>query len=300
MITISPNTWPGFGGLYYNNNDGDFDYIIHSLVYNTDLVRTDQYTVNEVLAWSLVPSFEVDPRGSNILVIESDDRYMLYQQIDGLFVELLARQPGFFIPNTIYMLLTPSNDRIEVDDQYSAIQLDEINESILNRLGQQLDELSHESLTYDQLLNILNYPVRRSLNNAFDQLVDNTQQRSIYQPSMIARQALGFNSSENITNDIFNQPENITFKESYEMLLKRLYNLSIILPEYLVINGLKVNFIPFSQVSTIQIQKYIIDPLFQPWTSSPNKVITIFDKNGMTYLVHAQYDQSTNQIFPPI
>ena len=51
------------------------------------------------------------------------------------------------------------------------------------------------------------------------------------------------------------------------------------------------------------IDRYILDPLLQPWTGPPNsqnKILTMFGKNGVTYLVKVRYDQSTNQIFQPI
>ena len=299
MITIAPNTWPGFGGLFYNNADGGFDYIIHSLVYNTDLQRTDQYTVNEVLSWSLVPSFEVDTQSSDILIIESDNRYMLYQQIDGVFVELLPRQPGSFDEYDSYRLVIPSDDGVEIEDEYSAIQLDTISQPIFRRLNGQ-------PATYDEILSLLNQP------------------RSTYQASMIATSIYNPNRITNqrplddmyneilnqqrplddMYNEILNQQRNNTtntlFKESYETLLKKLYNLPVLLPEFLTINGTKINFIPFSQVSSIQIQSYKIDPLLQPWSDKTNKIITLFDSNGTTYLVKAQYDPVTNQIFPPI
>ena len=86
-------------------------------------------------------------------------------------------------------------------------------------------------------------------------------------------------------------------------LIKRLYNLPVDMPEFLIVNGLKLNFIPFSQVSSIQIERYIIEPLLQPWAGPPNiqnRIITIFDKNGMTYLLKANYDPVSNQIFPPV
>ena len=99
------------------------------------------------------------------------------------------------------------------------------------------------------------------------------------------------------------------YQLSYETLTKQLYGLPVIIPEFLILNGLKVNFIPFSQLSTIQIQRYIIEPLLQPWAGPPvgfsgenpmNRIITIFGTNGMTYLVKSKYDPISNQIFPPV
>ena len=81
----------------------------------------------------------------------------------------------------------------------------------------------------------------------------------------------------------------------------------MILPEFLIVAGVRANFIPFDQITNMlqrnQIERYIIDPVLQPWAGppgAPNKIITMFGRNGLTYLVKARYDQQTNQIFPPI
>ena len=90
---------------------------------------------------------------------------------------------------------------------------------------------------------------------------------------------------------------------SYETLVKQLYGLPVELPQFLIVNDLRLEFIPFSQLSSIQIERYIIEPLLQPWAGPPstqNRIITIFGTNGMTYLVKALYDQATNRIFPPV
>jgi hypothetical protein len=78
---------------------------------------------------------------------------------------------------------------------------------------------------------------------------------------------------------------------SYEILLRQLYHLPIETPDNLIL---------FSQLSSIQIARYEIDPLLQPYANSPNNIITIFAKNGTTYLVKARYDQTNNRIFSPV
>ena len=109
-----------------------------------------------------------------------------------------------------------------------------------------------------------------------------------------------------VQSNIFNNTSQSTSKlqeQSYITLLSQLYGLPVTLPEFLIVNDLKLQFIPFSQLSKIQIERYIIEPLLQPWAGPPstqNRIITIFGKNGMTYLVKALYDQVSNQIFSPI
>ena len=103
--------------------------------------------------------------------------------------------------------------------------------------------------------------------------------------------------------EVFRLNDNMLTLLSYETLLKQLYDLSFIVPEYIIINRLKIYFIPFEQLANIQIIKYEINPLLQPWSSVPyiaeNKIITIFTNNE-TYLIKAQYNVQTNQIYPPI
>jgi hypothetical protein len=98
-------------------------------------------------------------------------------------------------------------------------------------------------------------------------------------------------------------------KLSYETLIKQLYNIPAAnaVPDFLIVNGVKVNFISFQQISQKlsrnEIERYIIEPLLQPYAGNPsslNRILTMFDKNGMTYLVKAQYNPTTNQISPPV
>ena len=100
---------------------------------------------------------------------------------------------------------------------------------------------------------------------------------------------------------------------SYNTLLSQLYGLpdANALPEFLILNDLKVNFIPFEEaakmVSQNKVSRFILEPMLQPWAGppgnlsleTPNRIITVLGTNGMTYLVKAKYDQASNQIFEP-
>ena len=95
--------------------------------------------------------------------------------------------------------------------------------------------------------------------------------------------------------------------DSYETLTKQLYGIPVKLPEYLIINGIRSNFVPFQDIANMlsqnQIERYIIDPILQPWAGPPgttNNILTMFGKNGITYLVKARYNSQTNQIFAPV
>ncbi len=81
--------------------------------------------------------------------------------------------------------------------------------------------------------------------------------------------------------------------------MKEIFNLTAESPQYLIV--------PFEQIKQMltqgQIAKFQIDPLLQIWLGSPNsinRIITMIDRNGMTYLVKARYDPQANQIFPPV
>jgi hypothetical protein len=69
------------------------------------------------------------------------------------------------------------------------------------------------------------------------------------------------------------------------------------LPESLILNGLRVDFIPFEEMSQMlqsgKIAKYDIDPLLQP-IGSLNRTFTMYGINGMIYLTKGQYDLSSS------
>ena len=76
------------------------------------------------------------------------------------------------------------------------------------------------------------------------------------------------------------------------------------LPQFIIIHGLKVNFISFPDIGDMlsqnKIERYIIDPSLQYLIENSNTIFTFFGKNGITYLVKGRYDPQTNQIFPPV
>jgi hypothetical protein len=114
---------------------------------------------------------------------------------------------------------------------------------------------------------------------------------------------LQHNVSQRGTDSMIEDTYNILVGSSYETLIKRLYNIPVELPPFLIVNNLKVNFVPLENISNMfsrdQIHRYIIDPLLQPWAGplgTEYRVFTVFGKNGMTYLVRARYNPEINQI----
>ena len=71
-----------------------------------------------------------------------------------------------------------------------------------------------------------------------------------------------------------------------------------------------LNLTSFEEVSQMlsrnEIVKYIIDPSLQIWVGGislpgiSDRILTLFDRSGQTYLVKAKYDPQTHQIYPPI
>lgn len=113
--------------------------------------------------------------------------------------------------------------------------------------------------------------------------------------------------NENVPQELLNRSHERSeipnlFQESYETLLNQLYGIPVQFPKFLIINGIKTSFISFQEIATMlqnnQIYRYIIDPLLQPWTESPYRILTFFGKNGVTYLAKARYNPQTNQILP--
>ena len=96
---------------------------------------------------------------------------------------------------------------------------------------------------------------------------------------------------------------NSLLNTSYENLLKQLYRIPVQLPEFLIINGSRINFISFQMLTQNQIERFDLNPLLQPLAGLPessNRILTVVDKNDTTYLVKVRYDQTTNQAYPPI
>ena len=83
------------------------------------------------------------------------------------------------------------------------------------------------------------------------------------------------------------------FEDTLKALLSRLYKLPV---------GPEPQLIPFEQLGTLQIERYEIEPLLQVWAGdpgTPNRILTLFLKDGRAVYVKALYDASTNQIQPP-
>lgn len=89
------------------------------------------------------------------------------------------------------------------------------------------------------------------------------------------------------------QPETSDLiRDSFETLMRRLYNMPVELPSTLTVNDTIVPFINFDTASFLISQGKIINhevnPLLQPWAGypgTPNRIITLLDEDENVYLV---------------
>ena len=264
MLTVTPNMFLGFQGLYYEFRHPDevgYYYLIDDVIYNAEDFYLSDIPIDIFLEDTVMfPTFNIDPNGSQIIAIDINFQIGLYQkQANGQFIALLdspevygEEQDGENLE--VKILRVPSSDGREVP-----LEMFYWSTSMLHN---NLDNFGVRS--HDRVLNFLN------------------NERVNARP--IPRNYI--------------QQSNIIIEEPYE-ILKKTYK---ILPDHLILNGLRVDVISFREIFDMlnqgQIERYIIDPLLQPWAQEPYKIITLFNKNGMMYLVKAQYDQTTNRILP--
>ncbi len=129
-MSIAPDAWPGFRGLYYL--DGNFGYIIDNILY-------DGYTLAQKVVnsrdWEQVSSFNIDYNGSQILVvINSDGRFMLFQEQNGVFILLTDTVYIPFSQIQTRILKIPSPLVRDIDGTFGELPLKSIDQSILERI----------------------------------------------------------------------------------------------------------------------------------------------------------------------
>lgn len=263
MLTVAPNMFPGFQGLYYyigSDPKPRFYYYINNKLYN---VRSF-YKMNLDFSnyFKLMPSFTIDPTGSQIIAVSLSYQIMLYQKLQtGRFVPILSE------PVT-YGQLDPDEEP-------------EINVSILRVPDNNHKEIN---LGYFELSPSW---IRSSIRD-----FDNTRN--------FADVLYKLNNDRHDSFSVIFNPENYlecNQKDVYQ-ILKDTYSK---LPDSLIINNLKVNILSFQEIADMLnkglIERYIIDPLLQPYVQPPYSILTFFAKNGVTYLSKVRYDQTHNQIF---
>ena len=72
----------------------------------------------------------------------------------------------------------------------------------------------------------------------------------------------------------------------------------------IIMKSIDSYFISLDQINELlqnnQIESFLIDSVLQGYTNSPNTILTFFARNGKVYLVEAQYNIQTNEMFAPI
>ena len=267
--------------LYQEDEYGlRFAYIIDNNVYdalNLESFGFDEDELNDLMSEPPFV-FDLDPLGSKpIGVILRNNRAdydfefaLIYQEVNNQLMSLIQRPDRYDEIVSINILNVPLPGGQQIEDNFQELNLREPSEEIMIELRDDLNARRQERVS----------PL------------------SAREEWIVSELPSGYEELTSQLEDLSSKYESLLL--SHEALIKQIYGLPVETPEFLILNNLKVNFIPFSQVNTIQIERYLIEPLLQVWASPPNKIITIFDINGMTYLVKARFDPVSNQIFPPI
>ena len=151
-LRFAPGSWLGFGGLYYHRSNSkilNLEYIIDEVAYNAPNLERKEQEIN-FYELNVVPPFNINVTGSEILVIDLGNTFMFYQQLDDEFIELLPRRNQPSLEATIYILKIPLLDEREINGRFQELPLKPIDSFFINRI--------HELRvnTFDELLGVLN------------------------------------------------------------------------------------------------------------------------------------------------
>lgn len=141
--------------LYYS--EGFFTYLINNKPYDGfNLQRGSGYDASDVFKNDeLVPSFTIDGNGSQILAVNFESRsapnvdgsyykyynYMLYQQQNGTFVELLPRNNSYLGAAIINILKIPHpNGKIDPWGQFDELLLTPIDQDVIDFIERSFEE----------------------------------------------------------------------------------------------------------------------------------------------------------------
>lgn len=316
QLYIGPGSWYGLGGLYsypYSSDEGEhtgFFYIINGNRYDANDLASD-----ESIGQSnnrLLPGFTIDRNGSQLIAVATSGGEILYQQqSNGQFIELTPR------PNinnqellNISVLVVPLPNGTPSGIFFPQLPLRDISNHhlVIYRLERIIRESPLDENTFTRILGALNSNLERSEPplSISSSIINSSSSSGVGFSQMAMANALEQvnRSGKQMAQPII-EPQETLFKESYETLVKQLYGIPVQLPDFLIINGLTVSIIRADRINSTlagdQIERWIIDPLLQPWAGAPGtpyRIFTLFTKSGVTYLIKGRYDQRTNQILP--
>ncbi len=271
--------------------DVELAYIIDNTVYNPrdlESLAFDEEEIEEILTREPI-RFNIDPNGSKPIAVEFINNgfitIAIYQEINNNIVQLTPEAGRYNEVGSVEILKVPLPGAEPINDNLPELNLRDPSEEFIIELRDYIISHASRSPSLSPLRSAPQSPQRSPpwLPPLSPQSPQASPQRSSFQSVDLSQYEL--------------------LKLSHEALVNQLYGLEVQLPEYLIINGLRVNFIPFEQLSLISFQRWIIDPMIQPWAGqprTPNRILTIFDTHGTTYLVKVRFDPLTNQIFLPI
>lgn len=165
LLTIEPNSWPGFRGLFVK--DDLFRYVVNDHIYKARnlLLAGKKLRNGEIMEYTLdyildndeyreYPSFNIDVNGSEILVLYMGVNSMLYQQLaNGQFIELMPRQAQYQEILDIFTIQVPLPGGRQENYKLPKLDLRKLDLSIITDF---MNNQTEEHSDLDQILRILN------------------------------------------------------------------------------------------------------------------------------------------------
>jgi hypothetical protein len=229
------------------------------------------------------------PISNNILKIETQNGIVLVNVVD-TYSHIIYRPADINVPiQSIELSKTPKEYNYIPHFQYNILPNWEPGEELLipiDEASEENDRGNDRGNSVKNFLNILNRNLARNIEDSSDDIP-----RNLVIPQMVF-QPVNQNS-----------PEPDYRLDVLATYFAHLYGIPIKIPEFIILNGLRVNFISFDQLREIPIHRSELDPCLQVYAGLPpisNMIVTVFGENGITYLVKARYDSKTEMIYPPI
>ena len=176
LLTIEPNSWPGFRGLFFK--DDSFRYIIDDHIHqaNNLILAGRRLNNGEIMEYSLdyifdeyqqCPSFTIHTTCSDVLILYMGSNFMIYQQLaDGQFIELIPRQGQYQEITNIFTIIIPLLGGHPSED-YQLPRLN-LRQSDLSTIREFMNSKGQEDSDLDEILRMLN-PLQDVMSNKFIQ-----------------------------------------------------------------------------------------------------------------------------------
>ena len=282
----------GTPGLFLHRQKRNFYYLIGPEVYDASTLNvTDSPNALQLQQNSIeIPEFPVDPQGSELIALlytnplGQSSTLIIFQEIPPspnlnvrTFVKVLqrvlewvpTRSPIEPVRN-MWILKVPKPwsgegpyPEEQINGRYPTLPLVPIDSEVLGVIHQAGDRgiMNQNLATVEQEMS------RRTM-RGFE--LSRTWKLTTYtspSPRISGPPPISTGTTPQVSGEF------TLFEESFRTLLSQLYGIPVTLPKFLIINGLRMNFIPFQDAANMlsqnQIERYIIDPLIQPWAGAP-------------------------------